>query len=55
LLEIITLVSSANNIGSEGEFILKGTSFLYTKNNTGPRIEPWRTPSFTIRQSEEEM
>jgi hypothetical protein len=34
-------VSSANNIGSEREFILRGRSFMYIKNNKDPRIEPW--------------
>jgi len=29
LLEIMTLVPSANNIGSETEFILRGRSFIY--------------------------
>jgi len=29
LLEIITLVSSANNIGSNTEFIFRGRSFIY--------------------------
>ena len=30
---------SANNIGSEKEFILSGRSFMYIKKNKGPRIE----------------
>jgi hypothetical protein len=38
LLEIMTLVSSENNIGSEREFILRGRSFMYIKNNTGHTI-----------------
>jgi hypothetical protein len=29
LLEIKTLVSSANNIGSDAEFILRGRSYIY--------------------------
>jgi hypothetical protein len=29
LLEIMTLVSSANNMGSDTEFILRGRSFIY--------------------------
>ena len=32
LLEIKTLVSSANNIGSDTEFILRGRSFIYIYN-----------------------
>jgi hypothetical protein len=30
LFEIMTLVPSANNIGSETEFILRGRSFIYS-------------------------
>jgi hypothetical protein len=30
LLEIMTLVSSENNIRSDTEFILRGTPFIYT-------------------------
>jgi hypothetical protein len=32
LLEIKTLLSSANNIGSDTEFILRGRSFIYIYN-----------------------
>jgi hypothetical protein len=41
LLEIMTLVPSANNIGSEIEFILRGRSFIYSMKNTGPINDPW--------------
>jgi hypothetical protein len=37
LLEIMTLVSSATNIGCDTEFILRGRSFTYIMNNRGPR------------------
>jgi hypothetical protein len=40
LLEIMTLVSLANNIGSDTEFIFRGRSFTYIMKNKGPRIEP---------------
>jgi hypothetical protein len=36
----MTIVSSANNIGLDIEFILRGRSFTYIMNNTGPRIDP---------------
>jgi len=41
LLEIMTLVPSANNTGSETEFILRGRPFIYSMNNTGPINDPW--------------
>jgi len=44
LLEIMTLVASANNNGSYIEFILRGRPFIYIMNNRGPRIDPWGTP-----------
>jgi hypothetical protein len=34
LFEIMTLAPSANNIGSETEFILRGRSFIYSMKNT---------------------
>jgi hypothetical protein len=52
LLEIVTLVSSANNIVFNTEFIFRGRSFIYVLNNTGPRIDPWGTPCFNIPQTE---
>jgi len=51
LLEIITLVASANNNGSYIEFILRGRPFIYIINNRGPRIDPWGTPCFNVPQS----
>jgi len=47
LLEIITLVSSANNTGSDKEFNLRGRSFIYFMNSRiDPReLEFQRTPA----------
>jgi hypothetical protein len=41
LLEIITLVSSAKNIGSLREFIRNERSFIQTRNSRGPKMDPW--------------
>jgi len=41
LLEIMTLVSSANNIDFDTGFILRGRSFICIMNNRVPRIDPW--------------
>jgi hypothetical protein len=46
MLENKTLVSSANNIGYDTEFILRGRLFICIMNKTGPRIDLWRTPIF---------
>jgi hypothetical protein len=48
LLEIMTLVLSANDIGSDTEFRLKERSFIYIMNNRGPRIDLWVTPYFSL-------
>jgi hypothetical protein len=40
----MTLVLSANKIGSDTEFILRGRSFIYIMNNRAPGTDPWRTP-----------
>jgi len=48
----MTLVVSANKIGSDTKFILMGRSLIYIINNRGPRTDPWRTPHFNIPQSE---
>jgi len=52
LLEIVKLLSSANNTGSDAKFILRGRSFMYIMNNRGPRIDPWRKPNFSIPHSQ---
>jgi hypothetical protein len=55
LPEIITLVPSANKIGSNKVFIVGGSSFIYIMKSKGPKIDPWETPlveeTFHIRQS----
>jgi hypothetical protein len=43
LLEIKTLVSSANIMGFDMLFIVGGRSFMYIINSKGPRIDPWGT------------
>jgi len=48
----MTLVSSANNIGSDTEFILMGRSFIYIMNNGDPTIDTWGAPFFKLPQSE---
>jgi len=48
----MTLVSSANDVGSDTEFILRGRSFIYILNNSGPRIDPWGTSCFIVPQLE---
>ena len=48
LLEIMTLIQSASNFGSDTEFILMGRSHVYIMNNRGPRIGPWGTPCFSV-------
>jgi hypothetical protein len=48
----MTLVSSANKIGSAKEFILSGRSFIHIINSKGPRIDPWGTPFFSVPQLE---
>jgi hypothetical protein len=51
LLELMTLVSSANNIVTYIEFVLRGRSFIYYEQR-GTRIDPWGTPCFIVLQSE---
>jgi hypothetical protein len=48
----MTLVSSTSNNVSDIEFILGERSFIYIRNNKGPRIDPWGTPCFSVPQSE---
>jgi hypothetical protein len=55
LLEIMTLMSSTNNIGSDKEFILRGRSLIQIMNNKGPRIDPWGTPCFNVTQSQKNV
>jgi hypothetical protein len=46
LLEIITLVSSANKMSPGNVFIVGGRSFMYIMKSRGPKIDPWGTPHF---------
>ena len=55
LLEIMTLLSPANNSYSDIEFILGGRSFIYIMSNRGTKIEPWGTPCFNAPQSEKNI
>jgi hypothetical protein len=60
LLEIMTLVSSGNNIGSDMEFITGKKSFIYIyiyiiMNNGVPRIDPRGTLCFSASQSEKKL
>ena len=55
LLQIKTLVSSAYNIGSDTEFIVRGRSVIYILKNRGSRIDPWGTPRFNVPQSENKI
>jgi len=36
----MTLISSAYNIDSDTEFILRGRSVVYVIDNRGPRVNP---------------
>jgi hypothetical protein len=49
------IVSSANSIDSDIEFLLRGRSFIYVMNNRGPRIDPYGTPCFSVPQSEKKL
>jgi hypothetical protein len=53
LLEIITLVSPANKMGSDRVFIVGGRSFIYIMKNKGPKIDPWGTLMFYCSHFEE--
>jgi hypothetical protein len=55
LLEIMTLMSSANIMGSVKVFIVGGRSFMYIMKNKGPRIGPWGTPCFIVPQFEKKF
>jgi hypothetical protein len=55
LLEIMILVSLANNFGSDKEFILSGRTFIYILSNRGPTMNPSGTPCFSVPQSEKKI
>jgi hypothetical protein len=44
LIEIFTLVSSVNKMGSDKKFNVGGRSFIYIMK----RKDPWGTPHFTL-------
>ena len=52
LLEIMTLVSSTNDVVPDVAFILRGMSLVYIMDNRGPRTDTWGTPCFNVPQSE---
>jgi hypothetical protein len=52
LLEIMTLVLSANIIGTGKVFIVEGKSFTLVTKSKGPRIDPLGIPHFIITQLE---
>jgi len=51
----MTLVSSANNTGSDIKFILRGRSFMYITNIRDPRIDPWGIPCFNVPHTHKKM
>jgi hypothetical protein len=51
MLEIMTPVSSANNIGSDIVFIIRRRSFIYIMNNRGP----WGTAYFNVVHSDKKF
>jgi hypothetical protein len=51
----MTLVSSANIIGYDTEFILRGKSFIHIMNIRGPRTDPLGTSFFKIPQLEKKF
>jgi hypothetical protein len=53
LLQIITLVTSVNKIGSDKAFIVGDRSFIYIMKSKGPKIDPWGTPCFTVPHLDE--
>ena len=51
----MTLVSSANNICSDIEFLHRGCSLTCIMNNRGPKIDPWGTACLNIPRSEKKI
>ena len=50
ILDINTLVSSANMVASEGLLISPGKLSMYVLNNSSSRTEPWGTPCLIVLQ-----
>jgi hypothetical protein len=48
LLEIITLVISANKMSSAKVFIVGDRSFIHIMKSKGPKFDPWGTPCFSV-------
>jgi hypothetical protein len=55
VLEIMTLVSSVNIMGSVKVFFVGGRSFMHIVKSKGPRIDPWGTPCFIVPQFEKKF
>jgi hypothetical protein len=52
LLDIMTLVSSANIMGIAKVFIVGGRSFIQIMKSKGPKIDPSGTPCSIVPQLE---
>jgi hypothetical protein len=48
LPEIITLVLSANIMGTDRVFYVGGRSSVLIRKSKGPKIDPWGTPCFIV-------
>jgi hypothetical protein len=48
LLEIITLMSSMNKMGSDQVFLVGSRLFIYNMKCKGPKINPWGTPGYVL-------
>jgi len=55
LLEIMRVLSPANNTYSDIEFILRGRSCICIINNRDTRIDCWGTPCFNVPQAEKNI
>ena len=49
---IISFVSSANRTGLNESAVIFGRSFIQSKKNKGPSMEPWGTLCFILPRSE---
>jgi hypothetical protein len=55
LLAVMKLVSSANNIGSDREFILRGSSFIYIMNKRVPRLDTSEISCLNLPRAEKRI
>jgi hypothetical protein len=46
----MTLVLSANIMGSVQVFYVGGRSFMHSMKSKGPRIDPWGIPCLVVNQ-----